>query len=810
VIESDQWRALHIADLRAAYLRAIAAPDRLALLRSWIRVAGGWLAEKEFGGLTETELAQADRFGLAADSFGARLRVEELDDVAEGLGEALRLESTRRRAFRPVTADAVLLRFSAHRSYQSETQKAALRALLTAPPGASLAVSMPTGSGKSLLFQVGPRSWRSEHPGACALVITPLVGLAQDHERTLRRLEGLERSRALHGALSETTREEVLFAFRRGEIPVLFMSPEIAFGRAYEVLLEAAKAPEEKLGLQARLTAVFVDEAHIIESWGRTFRPDFQRLPALIAALRDANPKLLTVLLSATISTAAREVLKRGYGRGPWLEIHAGVPRYDFDVVTRAFDNETDRHQALLRAVDLCPRPTIVYTTRVRAARDLHDELRRLDYRRLALFTGDTVASERQEVIDRWSRGDLDLIVATSAFGLGIDKGNVRSVIHACLPESAARWYQEIGRGGRDGHQALALTLWTEGPDGGDAGEALRMAASDWLTRPVAEEHWQALREKAESQWLPGTRRLLTLPLDAAPPRLGRHTGGRNRRWNMSLLNLLQRAGTLEVIAVEERQADPTWHVVLHRDELLSDEHTAAPAWDDVFALREAEKTTAVSEARRFLWLIKCPSSSNCVLVSAFSLIEPEVWDAPPCGRCAACRERARAAPHRVPSGGLNVVWRVTPSDTRRPSGRLLVCPEAYHSSTGRITLLERLARAGIQQIVVPNGWEEDAVQTFAGQNAQIGFVLPHSEWLDGRWSLADLPTAAILPEPASDADRWLRQAELFSKDFPHQRLVLVAEPSTLAAGRRLDQIASPLGSYREIYLESLVGGEAT
>jgi len=801
--ESEDWRAAHIADLRAAYLAASAIPDRLALLRSWVRVAGGWLPAHDLDRLDPAELAGTDRFGLAADRFGIRLRVEELDEIAPGLGDSLRVDSELRRAFQPATADAVLLRFSAYDSYQSETQKAALRALLTAPSGASLAVSMPTGSGKSLLFQVGPRSWRSERPGACALVITPLVGLAQDHERTLRGLEGLEGSRALYGTLSDSDREEILFAFRRGEIPVLFMSPELAFGGAREALLEVAKPPEEKFGLEARLAAIFVDEAHIIESWGRTFRPDFQRLPGLVAALRQANPKLLTVLLSATLSPSARDILKRSYGQDPWLEIHAGVPRYDFDVVTRRFNDVVERHHAVLRALDLCPRPSIVYTTRVRAAQELHDELYGRGYRRLALFTGDTQAAERQEVIDRWANGDIDLIVATSAFGLGIDKPNVRSVIHACLPESAARWYQEIGRGGRDGYQSLALALWTEGPDKDDASDAMRMAASDWLTRPFAEEHWEALRDQAETQWLPGTRRRLTLPLDAAPSRLGRHTGSYNRRWNQSLLNLLQRAAALEVITVEEHQTHPTWHVVLHRDELLGDEKNAAPVWDEVFALREAEQKTAGFEARRFLQLMRS-HKKDCLLVAAFGLIEPDVWDAPPCGRCAACRERERPAPKHIHSGGLNEFWSEGPPVTRGPSGRLLVSPEAYHSTAGRTRLLERLARAGIQQVVVPDGWEQEAAEAFARQNASLGFVLPHAGWLEGRWSLADLPTAAILPDPVSEIDEWLRQTEIFSKDFPKQRLVLVAEPSALVGGRRLDQVASPLGSYLETYLETL------
>jgi ATP-dependent DNA helicase RecQ len=801
--ESEAWRLAHTDGLKAAFLNADAVADRLALLRSWVRTAGGWLSASATGEFSAEDRALAERFAIAFDDFGVRLRVDELQDIAPDLINALRFEPAERRAFRSAPADAALLRFSSHVCYQSDTQKAALRALLTAPRGASLAVSMPTGSGKSLLFQAGPRAWRDIAPGACALVITPLVGLAQDHERTLRGLEGLETSRALHGSMTDDEVEEILFAFRRGEIPVLFMSPEIAFGRARAALLEAAKPSSEKFGLEARLSAVFIDEAHIIESWGRTFRPDFQRLPSLVAALRETNPDLVTVLLSATLSPSARTELMRAYGSPPWLEIHAGVPRYDFDIVTKRFEAADVRQEAILRAVDLCPRPTIVYTTRVRDASDLHNLLRDRGYRRIALFTGETGAAARQDIIDRWAAGDLDLVVATSAFGLGIDKANVRTVIHACLPESAARWYQEIGRGGRDGHQALALLLWSDDPENDDVGAALSMASRDWLTRPYAEEHWEALRDSAEVTWLPGARRQMMIPLDAAPLRLGQHTGSHNRRWNQSLINLMQRAGVLEVMTVEERRAHPTWEVILHRDELLGDGTMAAPAWDDIFQLRDAEQANAVSEARSFVNHIR-GRGTNCLLAGAFSLIEPEVWDAPPCGRCARCREHRLPVPERIASGGLEAVWAEGPDVLRGPTGRLLISPERV-DPTGRSRLLLRLARAGLQQLVVPDDWASEAATIMAAEKAPLGLVLPVSDWLDGRWGLANLPTGAVLSEDQPELDRWMARVSAFSLEFPKQRLVLVAESSARVDGRRLDQIASTLGSYPESFLDSLV-----
>src|SRR5262249_42429474 len=155
--------------------------------------------------------------------------------------------------------------------------------------------------------------------------ITPTVSLALDHARNLSSIQGLENSRALTGDLSVAERSDLLDAFRRGEVPVLLLSPEYAFGAARDALLEAATPHTAKFGmLAARLDRVVVDEAHIIESWGRSFRPDFQRLPALIADLRQLDPSLKLLLLSATLPPAARRVLRQAYGTiGNWLEVDA-------------------------------------------------------------------------------------------------------------------------------------------------------------------------------------------------------------------------------------------------------------------------------------------------------------------------------------------------------------------------------------------------------------------------------------------------------------------------------------------------------
>ncbi|RWX58026.1 ATP-dependent DNA helicase RecQ, partial [Mesorhizobium sp. M4B.F.Ca.ET.089.01.1.1] len=136
----------------------------------------------------------------------------------------------------------------------------------------------------------------------------------------------------------------------------------------------------------------------------------------------------------------------------------------------------------------------------VKHAEALHRSIATRGYERLALFTGqlDDGAS-RLKVVTDWRDGAIDLVVATSAFGMGIDKDDVRAVVHACVPESPSRYYQEIGRAARGGNQALALMLWTD--DRGKAGDwrqARRLWSGSWLTPDMMRKRWRAIVRAAE------------------------------------------------------------------------------------------------------------------------------------------------------------------------------------------------------------------------------------------------------------------------------------------------------------------------
>lgn len=133
---------------------------------------------------------------------------------------------------------------------------------------------------------------------------------------------------------------------------------------------------------------------------------------------------------------------------------------------------------------------------------------------------------------------------------MGIDKGDVRTVIHACLPESAARWYQEIGRAARDGGQGLAVCLFTNGFKKSDASMAFGLATNGLLTREIAVPRWEAMLEQAsQSEWIGGMRQL-TLDLDAIRLGLAPLTNDYNRAWNRALLTLMQRAKAIQVLSV--------------------------------------------------------------------------------------------------------------------------------------------------------------------------------------------------------------------------------------------------------------------
>lgn len=449
------------------------------------------------------------------------------------------------RAKAHVDADPVFERLLGLPTYTGPGQREAVRALVQLPPGETLIANLPTGSGKSVLAQLPPLL---AGPGLLTVAIVPTVALAIDQADRMRYILQTQEPRtplpplAYHAGLDEAQRREVWESIRDGRQRILFLSPEHATSTLRASLEQAAR--------EGRVSHVVVDEAHLVTGWGNGFRPAFQLLPALVRKLQRlaAQSPLRLVLTSATLTAASIAALQQLFADGQRIHLVAGVylrpePRYAFSHA----ESEATRRQRVLEVLRLAPRPFILYVTRPEEAEDWADQLRLLGFSRLATFTGRTGALERDKLLTRWKYNELDGMVATSAFGLGVDKADVRTIVHATLPESLDRFYQEVGRSGRDGLASASVLVYTDQ----DADQARRMAATKVARERTAFERWCLMIDQAQPD--PRQPGVFWLNLERLPARLVQRSEA-SAEWNVKTLILMARARMLELVALSRGQ----------------------------------------------------------------------------------------------------------------------------------------------------------------------------------------------------------------------------------------------------------------
>lgn len=315
-----------------------------------------------------------------------------------------------------------------------EGQAEVIRSVLA---GRDTLAIMPTGAGKSLCYQLPG----AELPGT-TLIVSPLISLMKDQVDKLREL-GIDAVQ-VNSTLSSGEESEVLEEIGKEQWNFVFVTPE------------RLAQPEFLATLQTNDIEVFViDEAHCISHWGHDFRPSYLHLREAVEAL--GNPRILA--LTATATPEVVDDIRRQLGREEMEVIDIGVYRENlyFEVIPTR--REEAKRTALGRLVGEIAGTGIVYVSTIKDCAAVTDHLESLGFK-VARYHGRLGARERKRNQDLFMAGELKVIVATNAFGMGIDKPDIRFVIHYNLPGSLEAYYQEAGRAGRDGEPARCILFY--------------------------------------------------------------------------------------------------------------------------------------------------------------------------------------------------------------------------------------------------------------------------------------------------------------------------------------------------------------
>ncbi|MFI9848111.1 RecQ family ATP-dependent DNA helicase [Nonomuraea sp. NPDC051941] len=303
--------------------------------------------------------------------------------------------------------------------------------------GRDVLLVMPTGGGKSAVYQVptllldGP-----------AIVVSPLIALQRDQVTHLLKADA-------GGAVAVNSTSSVAAGLEKvtaGDAAFVFLSPE-----------QLAKADVVERLAQAGPSLIVIDEAHCVSSWGHDFRPDYLRLGKVIERL--GHPPV--VAMTATAAPNVREEIIRSLGLTDPVEIIRGFDRPNISLEVRRFVSAQDKKRALVEHAASLDGLGLVYVATRKETEEYAAALTRKG-RRAEPYHGGMRATERTRVHELFTRGEVDTVVATSAFGMGIDRPDVRYVLHAEPPESPDAYYQEIGRAGRDGAPASAVLFYRQ------------------------------------------------------------------------------------------------------------------------------------------------------------------------------------------------------------------------------------------------------------------------------------------------------------------------------------------------------------
>ncbi|WP_019242066.1 MULTISPECIES: RecQ family ATP-dependent DNA helicase [Bacillus] len=326
--------------------------------------------------------------------------------------------------------------YESFRDGQEET----IRSILN---GQHTLAMLATGTGKSICYQLPVYIMKKP-----AIIISPLVSLMQDQVEQLK-LNGEKRVIAINSFLSH---EEKMKAFRNiNSYNFIFLSPEmLAFSNMIEVLKKI------DIGL------FVVDEAHCISQWGFDFRPDYLR----IGEMREQLNNPLTLALTATATKEVRQDIQQFLHLEQVHEVVTTVNRSNIGIFTETYATYEEKEKRMVELVTKLKKPGIIYFSSKKTAELASEVLQANGIKGVGTYHAGIDQDQRVLIQQQFLQNQLQVICATSAFGMGINKENVRFVIHFHMPTSLEAYLQEIGRAGRDGKQSAAVLLYCQGDEG--------------------------------------------------------------------------------------------------------------------------------------------------------------------------------------------------------------------------------------------------------------------------------------------------------------------------------------------------------
>ncbi len=314
-------------------------------------------------------------------------------------------------------------------------QEAAIQALLD---GHDTLAVMPTGSGKSMIYQAAALLISGS-----TIVVSPLIALQRDQVEAIEEQE-MGGAVLVNSTIKASEFREAFEDLKNGNVEFLFLAPE-QFNN--EETLDSLR--------DAKPSLFVVDEAHCISEWGHDFRPEYLRLGAVIEAL--GHPRVLA--LTATASQPVREeILERLDMQNPRMVVR-GFNRPNIWLGVETFQSESEKKRALVERVAEAEKPGIVYVATRKHAEDVAEALNERGVKAVFYHAG-MKARDREQTQEAFMNDKVEVIVATTAFGMGVNKENVRFVYHYDISDSVDSYYQEIGRAGRDGEKAEAILFY--------------------------------------------------------------------------------------------------------------------------------------------------------------------------------------------------------------------------------------------------------------------------------------------------------------------------------------------------------------